>query len=163
LKHTSDTQIIEDSIQNTFSYFLKVRKKLGLVTNVPGYLFMSFRRQLFLDLKNQKKSLHNEKLSEKHFAYFSNPEQDQSDLDEENQLRMVVKECIGKLSEKQQEIIYLKYDCELSYEDISDMLDITVESCHKSIYRSIKAIRVEAQKIRHIEKRLIFFILTGRR
>ncbi|MEI8049541.1 MAG: sigma-70 family RNA polymerase sigma factor [Bacteroidota bacterium] len=163
LKHTSDTQIIEDSIQNTFSYFLKVRKKLGLVSNVAGYLFISFRRQLFLDLKIQKKLLHNEKLSEKHFAYFNNPEQDQSDLEEENQLRMVVKECIGKLSAKQQELIYLKYECDLTYEDISALLDITVESCHKSMYRSIKAIRTEAQKIRHAEKRLIFFVLTGRR
>jgi RNA polymerase sigma factor (sigma-70 family) len=160
LKHTLDTQIIEDSIQNTFGYLLKVRKQLGLVNNVPGYLFMSFRRQLFLDLKKQKKSLFAEKLSENQFDYFSNPEQELSDLENENELRRVVKDCISKLSAKQQEMIYLRYECDLSYEDISLMLDITVESCHKSIYRSIKAIRTEAQKIQSMEKRLIFFFLN---
>ena len=160
LKHTSDQQIIEDSIQNTFGYFLKVRKKLALVNNVPGYLFMSFRRQLFLDLKKHKKSLFTEKLTENHFDYFSNPEQDLSDQEDENQLRRVVKECIGKLPAKQQEIIYLRYECDLAYEDISDMLDITVESCHKSVYRSIKSIRIEAQKIQYMEKRLVFFYMN---
>lgn len=159
LKHTSDKQIIEDAIQNTFGYFLKVRKKLGLVNNVPGYLFMSFRRQLLLDLK-QKKTLFIEQLSENNFDYFSNPEQELSDEEDENQLRRVVKECIEKLPAKQQEIIYLKFECDLSYEDISGMLDITVESCHKSVYRSIKSIRIEAQKMQSMEKRLIFFFLN---
>jgi RNA polymerase sigma factor (sigma-70 family) len=160
LKHTTDKQIVEDSIQNTFSYFLNVRKKLGLVRNVPAYLFMSFRRQLFLDLKKQKKSFYSEQLSKNNFDYFSNPEQDLADQEDENQLRSVVKECINKLSAKQQEIIYLRYECDLSYEDISTMLDITIESCHKSIYRSIKAIRTEAQKIRKMEERLILFYLN---
>jgi RNA polymerase sigma factor (sigma-70 family) len=72
----------------------------------------------------------------------------------------VVRECIQKLSAKQQEIIYLRFECDLSYEDISDMLEITVESCHKSIYRSIRSIRAEAQKIQKIEERLILFFLN---
>ena len=160
LKHTTDKQIVEDSIQNTFSYFLNVRKKLGLVRNVPAYLFMSFRRQLFLDLKKQKKSLFSEQITKSNFDYFSNPEQDLADQEDENQLRNVVKECINRLSAKQQEIIYLRYECDLSYEDISAMLDITIESCHKSIYRSIKAIRTEAQKIQKMEERLILFYLN---
>ncbi len=160
LKHTNDKQIVEDSIQNTFSYFLKVRKRLGLVNNVPGYLFISFRRQLLLDLKKQKKSLLNTKLSGDDFEYFINPEQDQFNREDENQLRNVVRECIGKLSPKQQEIIYLRYDCDLSYEDISEMLEITIESCHKSIYRSIKTIRTEAQKIKKLAERIILFFLN---
>jgi RNA polymerase sigma factor (sigma-70 family) len=160
LKHTNDRQIVEDSIQNTFSYLLKARKRLGLVKNVPGYLFISFRRQLLLDLKKQKKSLLTQKLLNDNFEYFSNPEQEVADQEDENQLRSVVRECIRNLSAKQQEIIYLRFDCNLSYEDISDMLEITVESCHKSIYRSIKTIRAEAQNIQKIEERLILFFLN---
>ncbi len=160
LKHTTDKQIIEDSIQNAFSYFLKVRRKLGPVKNVSGYLFISFRRQLLFDLQKQKKSLLKTKLPDGNFEYFTNPEQDLSNLDYENQLRAVVRECISKLSPKQQEIIYLKFECDLSYEDISGMLEITIESCHKSIYRSIKAIRAEAQKIQKLEERFVLFFLN---
>ena len=159
LKHTTNKQIVEDSIQNTFSYFLHVRKKLGIVQNVPGYLFISFRRQLLLDLKKHKKSFLNRELSVENFDFFTNPHQEQEELEEQNQLKSIVRNCISKLSARQQEIIYLKFECDLSYEDISDMLDITVESCHKSIYRAIKAIKIEAKKIPKMEERLILFVM----
>jgi len=158
LKYTSDLQIVEDSIQNIFGYFLKIRKSLSLVNNVTGYLFMSFRRQLFLDLKERSKSFEfHKKITDKKFTCFINPEQELSDLEDENQLRSIIKECIAKLSTKQQEIIYLKYDCDLSYADIAVMLEITVESCHKQVYRAIKSIRIEAEKMSPERKRLILF------
>lgn len=146
LKHTKDIQIIEDSIQNVFSNFLKVRKSLGEIYNLPGYLIITFRRQLFLDIKKQKKLFLMEHLSDNQFDYFNSPEQEMSDREEKDQMHMIVKQCISNLTPKQQEIIYLHFDCELSYEDISAMLDITVESCYKTVCRSIKSIRIEAEK-----------------
>lgn len=147
LKYTSDRQTIEDSIQNIFSYFLKVRKSLGPVNNIPGFLLKCFRRQLFIELKKQKKLLLTENFPEDHFNYSNSPEQDFIDHEEYDHLRTVVNQCITNLTVKQQEIIYLRFECELSYEDIANILEITVESCHKSVYRSINAIRIEAEKI----------------
>ena len=146
LKHIKDIQIIEDSIQNVFSNFLKVRKSLGEIYNLPGYLIITFRRQLFLDIKKQKKLFLMEHLPDDQFNYFNNPEQEMSDREEKDRMHMIVKQCISNLTQKQQEIIYLNFDCELSYKDISAMLDITVESCYKIVCRSIKSIREEAEK-----------------
>lgn len=146
LKYTSDSQTVEDSIQNIFSYFLKVRKSLGPVNNIPGFLLKCFRRQLFIELKKQKKLLLTETFPEDHLNYSNSPEQDFIDQEEADQLRTVIKQCISNLTGKQQEIIYLRFECELSYEDIANILEITVESCHKSVYRSINAIRIEAEK-----------------
>ncbi|MCE5347925.1 MAG: sigma-70 family RNA polymerase sigma factor [Bacteroidales bacterium] len=146
-KYTKDTQIIEDSIQNIFSNFLKVRKNLGEVHNLSGYILISFRRQLFLDIKNHKKLFLPENLSDDHFNYFADQEQDITDREENDRINMIVKRCIRNLTPKQQEIIYLHFECELSYEDLSGMFDITVESCYKTVYRSIKLIREEAEKI----------------
>jgi len=147
LKYTSDRQTIEDSIQNIFSYFLKNRKSLGPVNNIPGYLLTCFRRQLFIELKKQKKLFLIENFPEDHFNFYNSPEQDLIDHEEDNQLRTVVNQCISNLTVKQQEIIYLRFECELSYEDIAKILEITVESCYKLVYRSINAIRIEAEKI----------------
>ncbi len=164
LRHTHDKQIVEDSIQNMFSYFLKVRKKLGMVENVPGYLFISFRRQLFLELKKQKKSILKGELTDDNFEFFTHPEEDNTEQENENQLGSIVRECVRKLTPKQKEILYLRFECGLTYEEISDILDITVESCHKSIYRTIKTIREEAQKEaqkkRKMEERIILFLLN---
>lgn len=147
LKYTREISVIEDSIQNVFSYFLKVRKSLNPVNNLTGYLLKTFRRQLFHDLKKQKKLIFTEHLPEDSFNYYESPEQEISDHEAQDQIRLLVKRCINNIPAKQKEIIYLRYECGLSYEDISEMLEITVESCHKSIYRSIKAIRLEAEKI----------------
>lgn len=160
LKYTKEISLIEDSIQNVFSYFLKVRKSLSPVHNLTGYLLKTLRRQLFHDLKEQKKLLLVEQLPEDNFHYYKSPEEEISDQEEQDQIQLLVKKCISSLTVKQQEMIYLRYECGLSYGDISDILDITVESCHKTIYRSIIAIRVEVEKI--YDKRGNIFFLARR-
>jgi RNA polymerase sigma factor (sigma-70 family) len=146
LKYTSDKQTIENAIQNVFSYFLSIRKKLKPVQSIAGYLIQSFRRQLFLELKKQKKIVLAEKFSEQDFNYY-NAQEKKEDLEEADRMLQIVKRIIGKLKPKQQEIIYLRFNCNLSYDIISSMLDISVDSCYKSVCRSVKAIRIEAVKI----------------
>lgn len=147
LKYTKETSLIEDSIQNVFSYFLKVRKSLNPVHNLTGYLLKTFRRQLFHDLKEQKKLSLCDQLPEDNFNYYISPEEEISDKEEQDQVQLIVKKCISNLSVKQQEIIYLRFECGLPYREISDILDLTVESCHTTIYRAIVEIRTKAEKI----------------
>ncbi len=156
LKYTSNRQIIEDSIQNVFVYLLKKRSKLNLVINVKAYLLKSFRRQLFLDLKKQSRFSFTGQLNENQFEYFNGAEQVISEKEELNRLKRVIKKSLVNLSAKQREIIYLRYDCELSYEEISDILEISVDSCYKSVYRSMKIMRTD---IEHIFTRCVDFFL----
>lgn len=143
LKYTNDIQIVEDSIQDVFVNLLKNRTKLNPVNNVRGFLLKSFRRQLFLDLKKQKKN----QLNETHFDYFNGTEGNLYEKDEPNEFQVALKRSLLKLSDRQKEIIYLRYDSDLSYEEISAILEISVESCYQSVYRSIKTIRVEIEQM----------------
>lgn len=147
LKYTSNRQIIEDSIQNIFVYLLKKRKNLNLVTNVKAYLLKSFRRQLFLDLKKQSRFSFSDQLTETQFNYFNGTEQSISEKEELNILKRAIKKSMKNLSAKQQEIIYLRYDCDLSYEEISNILEISVDSCYKSVYRSIKIMKTSIEQM----------------
>lgn len=81
------------------------------------------------------------------FDYFNSPEQEIIDQEESLQINKIIRCCIEELPPKQQEIIYLRFEHELSYEDISYILEITVESCHKTVYRSIKSIRLNVEKL----------------
>lgn len=159
LKYTSDIQVVEDSIQNIFVYLLKSRKKLMPVTNVRGYLLKSFRRQLFLDLKKQKRLFLPDRLTETQFDYFNSTEDVFSEKEEQNELQSALKKCLSKLSAKQQEIIYLRFDCGLSYEEISDILDIAVDSCYKLVYRSIKTIKADIELMLVKSKNLFFWFI----
>ncbi len=146
LKYTCNRQIIEDSIQNIFVYLLKKRKKLNLVINVKAYLLKCFRRQLFLDIKEQKRFSSAGRLSDNQFDDYQGAEQAISEKEESNRLKIVIKRSLVNLSARQQEIIYLRYDCELSYEEISDILEIAVDSCYKSVYRSLKTMRTDIEE-----------------
>jgi RNA polymerase sigma factor (sigma-70 family) len=147
LKFTSDMQTIEDSIQNIFIYFLKVRKHLRPVINISGFLIKCFKHQMLHELKKRNKLLLKVNSPEDPFNYANSPEKDFIDHEDNDQIQTIINQCINNLTSKQREIIFLRYECELSFEDISDILDITVESCYKLVYRSIKVIRIEAEKI----------------
>lgn len=147
LKYTSDIHVIEDSIQNIFTYLLKIRNKLKHVTNVRGYLLKSFRNQLFLDIKKQKRLSLPDQLPEDNFEYFNSIEQNISEQEELTELQKMLKISLGKLTARQQEIMYLRFDCDLSYEEISNILEISVDSCYKSIYRSIKTVKNDIEQM----------------
>ena len=145
-KYTSDKEVIENSIQNIFVYFLKIRKKLGPVNNVSGYLMQSFRRQLFLELKKEKKNVLFETFPEEYFNYDKVNKENEED-EEKDHLYQIVMKIIENLNPKQKEIINLRFIYGLNYKEISSMLDISVDSCYKSVYRSVIAIRYEAERI----------------
>ena len=157
LKHSSDKQLVEDTIQNIFLNFIKYRQNIGQVRNLAGYLISSFRHQLFLDLNKQKKTILTDHFREDHFNYYKNSDQDISALNNQETIHATIKECVCHLTEKQQEIIYLRFEQGISYEGIASMLNISVDSSYKSVYRSVQAIRSQVEKI--IQKRgsLILF------
>jgi len=159
LKYSSDVQVIEDSIQNIFTYLLNNRHKLNYVTNVRGYLLKSFRRQLFLDLKKQKRLSLPDQLPDDHFEYFNSTEQIISEQEELTELQKMLKSSLGKLTAKQREIIYLRFDCDLNYEEISNILEISVDSCYKSVYRSIKTVKIDIEQMLLKSKNLLLMFI----
>jgi RNA polymerase sigma factor (sigma-70 family) len=147
LKHTKDRQIVEDAIQNLFSYLLKVRKTLGPVNNIVGYLVKSLRNQLLSDLKCQGRHLFTDKIPEDSFNYFSSPEQIIIENENDEHINKVIRCCIDGLTSKQQEILFLRFDHGLSYEEIAAITGLTIESCHTTIYRTVKTIRLRIDKM----------------
>ena len=145
-KYTSDTYAIENSIQNIFGYFLKKRKKLGPVNNMSGYLIQCFRHELYLALKKQKKIVLCQTIPEGYFNH-DNAQKENESEEKRDQLHQTMMTIIKKLNPKQQKIINLRFIERFSYKEISDMLNISVDSCYKSVYRSVTSIRHEAERV----------------
>ena len=145
-KYTSDTDAIENSIQNIFGYFLKKRNKLGPVNNMSGYLIQCFRHELYLALKKQKKIILCQTIPETYFNH-DNAQKENESEEKRDQLHQTMITIIKKLNPKQQKIINLRFIERFSYKEISDMLNISVDSCYKSVYRSVTSIRHEAERV----------------
>ena len=160
LKYTRDVQVIEDAIQNIFSYFLKSGSKLQPVVNMRGYLLQSFRHQLLLDLKKRDRIL---RLNHLGSGIGDHHEPEVNEIFEQewsNRLRKKLGICMEHLTVKQKEILYLRFQCELSYAEIAVILDITVDSCYKLVYRSLRELRIDLEKLEVIGHRLIMLFLV---
>jgi len=156
LRYTSDIKIVEDSIQEVFISIIKYRSKIGIVKNIQGYLISSFRRQLFLGLNSKKRTISMDLMPEGSFDYFKSPDNEISDKEDLEFLHTAINDCISNLTNKQKEIMFLRFERDIPYEEIALILNISVESCYKSIYRTIKTIRCVVERKIISSGKLIF-------
>jgi RNA polymerase sigma factor (sigma-70 family) len=54
-----------------------------------------------------------------------------------------IKKAMVKLSDRQQEVLHLKFQVGLSYPEIAKILEISVESVRTLVYRAVKTIKEE--------------------
>ncbi len=157
---TSDCALVEDSIQNIFSYFIRKRDQLGPVTNLPFYLLKSFRRELFKQLRSQKRIELDDHIAENKFPFCFNRAEDEMEDEKNRYLLKIIRASIQKLGERQQEILFLRINRELDYAEIAEMLNISVDSCYKSVYRSIKKVKEDVLKVIPDGERALLLFLS---
>lgn len=143
LSKTSDTSLVEDTIQDVFITLSKKRHLLNPEKNLEAYLFRSFRNMLIERLRERSRK---EDFVYKYSATdvevaFENIEDTIIQTEESEKYFKLIEKCMDSLSDRQREAIYLKYTNDFSYEEIADILDIDVASSRTLIYRSIKKIR----------------------
>jgi len=161
LRFTSDSTLIEDCIQNIFGKLLKRGSKLNVVTNVHWYLLQALRRELFDQLQKKKKIIFSGGIYDIPDQFCYNKVEDQMDSEERECIIQLVHDSIAKLGPKQQEVIYLRFNQELDYSEIAKMLNISVDSCYKSVYRSIKFIKEDIEKSVGNNPNLLLLIFVG--
>jgi len=157
-KFTSETDLIEDVIQDTFVHLWESKERLVIQKSIKFYLISCFRRELVKRLKTNQK---NEPLEDYH-ADMSWQESFQEIL-VENQITLESNQKITKametLSVRQKEAIFLRYIQELSYEEISLLMGIQVASLYNLIFKGIKTMK-DFLSSSHFTAKAIALLLT---
>ncbi len=161
LRYTSDRSLIEDCIQNVFGKLLKKGNKLNPVSNLHYYLLQTVRRELFDQLQKNRKITFSGEIYDIPDQFCYNKAEDQMDSEEHERIIQLVHDSIAKLGPKQQEIIYLRFNQELDYSEIATMLNISVDSCYKSVYRSIKFIKKDIEEMIGNNPGLLLWVFIG--
>jgi RNA polymerase sigma factor (sigma-70 family) len=92
---------------------------------------------------NNENRLHTEPLLERHhddnleFSAEFQLIQEQSSIEQRQQLT----DALSQLTTRQREAVYLKFYERLTYEEIAEMMSLTVKSTYKLIARSIEMLR----------------------
>jgi RNA polymerase sigma factor (sigma-70 family) len=138
---SKDKEFIKDCIHDLFLELYKYRKKLSDTNNVQFYLFRAFRRIIH---KGQIKMIpfRNDQLN---FAPNNNLEFPKEDflIAEETEIEnhKVLVNAIATLSNRQREGLSLKFEHDLSYAEIAEIMGVSIESSRTIIYRALKELR----------------------
>lgn len=142
-KFTSDKQIVNDCLQEVFiDLYLKKKKKGVKIKKIKPYLFVAIRngivKRLIKEKKHKSISIDDTTLE---FIVEYSDEQKQISTEISREVNEKLKNAVVNLPTKQKEVVYLKFEEGLEYEDVADIMKISVESARKSMYRALLTLR----------------------
>ncbi len=141
LKYSADRFLVEDCIQNLFIDLLKNRQKQKPVNNIRFYLTKALRNQMAYEHRKTKRLLLVDDPNESDFRITYSIENSlisgETDAMKARFLKMVTE----NLTARQKEAIYLKFNCGFDYAQISELMQISIESVRTMIYRTLKSIK----------------------
>ncbi|MEX0314049.1 MAG: RNA polymerase sigma factor [Allomuricauda sp.] len=141
LKFVSDKNLVKDCIQDLFVEIWDSKHRLGKVKSIKAYLFKSLRRKLISETVLGRRTINGA-----NFFMISNTtvrsvEHSLIEKQEFDQQQLRLKEAISKLTDRQREIIYLKYYTLLSYVEIAEIMSLSKKGTYKLMGRSIQFLR----------------------
>jgi RNA polymerase sigma factor (sigma-70 family) len=135
---TDDTNLVEDCIQELFIDIWRTSGKAE-VQSVKAYLFTAFKFKLMkLLAKNSKTSL---LAADNQQTFVLGQDVLLINKETDAQKNKQVLDAISQLSPRQKEIIYLKFYLNLSYEEVSELMQINYQAARNLIYKAIKELK----------------------
>ncbi|WP_299776558.1 sigma-70 family RNA polymerase sigma factor [uncultured Formosa sp.] len=143
--HSKDRGYVMDCIHDLFVDLYKYRSNLSKTDNVKYYLFKSLKRKINkkYNKKNASVSLDDfdyeiETLNKRHSDSCEKKIIAEEHISERN---MKLRNAMKTLSDKQRNVLSLRFEEEKTYEEISEIIGVSVQSARTSIYRAIKVLR----------------------
>jgi RNA polymerase sigma factor (sigma-70 family) len=137
-KFTTDTELLEDCIQELFIELWQAKSRAP-VLSVKAYLLKSLKYKLLKTFRQKGKTV---PLADNGDVAFEWSHETLLILQQENaEKKQKVLDALGRLSNRQKEIIYLKYYQNLSYEEVSEIMNINYQVARNLLYQAIKSLK----------------------
>ena len=138
-----DKETIMDAIHDVFCKLAADQKKLHDVSNIKLYLFRALKNRLYDIFKTRREyvGLSIIESQEMPFDIQITIEDPLIDREEQQQIEHSVTEMLRSLTERQRENVYLRYIQEYDYEQIAELLHISVHGCRKLLSKAMQKLR----------------------
>lgn len=148
-----DNEMVEDSIQDLFLKLYQKKIILEDNTKLRPFLFRALKNLIYNQLFRNAKL---QSLPDYEFAFDLDYTIDEHlSLVHDQGLSDEVYHILKGLTGRQKEIIYLRFIHEMSFEEISEIMKINIQSARNLLSRSIEKIRKESSPAT-----ILFFILV---
>lgn len=155
-KFTIDTSLIEDSIQEVFLDIWKKRKPNQAVEFSKSYYFAAFHYTLFRKIKNKAKFENVLDYVEPEFS--AEKKIISKEISEEK--RKKIQQALQSLTSRQREAIFLRFYEGLSYEEVAEVLNISVKATYKIIARSLSSLKKNFRTSLLVEVLVLYVLKT---
>jgi RNA polymerase sigma factor (sigma-70 family) len=155
-----DREVAMDAIHDVFYKICLDEKILSQVTNIRFYLLRALKNRL-LNIYKQKREVTELPVEgsraeeEIPFSIHVTVEDMMIEAEEQEKIRLKVEQLLQTLTDRQREIIYLRYTQDCDYEEIAQLMHITVPACRKLIHKTIAKLKKNACSA------VLFFLLIG--
>ncbi|RAJ08799.1 RNA polymerase sigma factor (sigma-70 family) [Chitinophaga skermanii] len=139
-----EEDVVKDVLQELFIKLWTNRDNLSTTVDVRPYLFVSLRGTLYNRLRPRRNVTVVSLDQDEHdfIAHFSSSsEQNLINREQDQAQQQKLLQALNQLNPRQKEMIYLRYFEELDYEQIADVLNISVKGAYKLSARALKNLR----------------------
>lgn len=142
LRYTRSPAVSEDLIQDIFLDIWHSRKTLSSEGSIKSYLYKSARNKALNHLKHKRIVNKWEKESQLfEFEVAKSPAAEIHNRESFSEIECAIKKAIEQLPDRRKMIFLLSREEGLTYQEIADVLDISVNTVETQISRSITIIR----------------------
>ncbi len=140
--------VVKDAIQELFTSLVQRQHTLTSVQNVSFYLIKSLRNRIYDELKNRKKAeMANEDFKKEELVNLVGEEFKFSE-DFKNQRKDQLVNVINQLPDRQREIIMLIFFEGRSYEEVSKLMSMTVNSAYKLTWKAVNTLKKNLKQLK---------------
>ncbi|MFA5330119.1 MAG: sigma-70 family RNA polymerase sigma factor [Prolixibacteraceae bacterium] len=141
IQFSKDENFVKDCIHDLFLDLYDRKNRLGDTDSIKFYLFRSLRRKIYK--QQSKSSFHSLEMDEESDLINQTPAFEEtlinSEIQKEN-INLLIR-AVNQLTSQQQRALFLKFEQNLTYSEIAEILGISIESARTNIYRSLKTLR----------------------
>jgi RNA polymerase sigma-70 factor (ECF subfamily) len=158
----NNTETAKDAINDVFLNLWDSRSRLKPVENVKAYLFACARRQIFQTAAiNKKGSLHGWE-SQLSGQTYPSPEVILIAMERSEEVRCKVQRALEKLTERQKELIRMKYFKGMDYRQIEMETGVSMKTAYNTVYNAMKILSDELKDIFLILILFLCFFSAGK-
>lgn len=139
-KFSHDSATVEDAIQELFIELWNKRQSLGETDTIKPYLLVSLRRKIIKSVKQIQKTTNDNEPTDYHFDAVLAVDEDIIDKEILVEKKHKLAQAMKQLSQRQREVLYLKYQSNMDYEGISEAMDINYQSARNLVSKAIAAL-----------------------
>ena len=136
-KFTREKELIEDAVHDLFVRLWTTKERLSDPVSVRNYLFKAMRNILLRKMKSEEKFTDIDG-QEYPLSFSISYGSETLKRIEDRELQERIRTFIETLPPRQQEIVYLRFYEGLSYEEIADVMSISINSAYKLLYKALE-------------------------